>query len=274
MAGDNITHLWTLVEYVCKLNALQVAWIICADWNMELSCLQQAGSLEATNGVAFTSEATTCRQTEPGTIYDFFVASVSLAPRLGPRVSVEEDCTSFPHLPVTLPLRAKDTPMWTRVTREPAPITAVPPIGCARPPVYPWRAVLDVAAPGVTHRDDLWRLWDLVVQGIELELAFRWDKVGLSAEAPTARTQAPSVKWKKLAWAPPKNRTYKDGSTRAWATALRWAKHVGKARAHLASDIEKLQASAAMYELFLGQCTKLLQAFTVFPHFMRNVSRC
>ena len=111
----NSQYLWTLVQYVCQLNSQQQPWIMCADWNMDLDVLTQSPWLEFVQAVSFLPNEPTCRQVVPGTTIDYFIACRSLSARLGPHVSVDETASTFPHLPVSIPVKAADSPMWTRV---------------------------------------------------------------------------------------------------------------------------------------------------------------
>ncbi|CAK0904672.1 unnamed protein product [Prorocentrum cordatum] len=86
-----------------------------------------------------------------------------------------------------------------------------------------------------------------------------------------AHANGARTKWKKLAWAPPKTRTYKDPNTKAWATALRWAKHLGKCRQFLTKEVAGLQECAAMCELTPNQHVKLLRALADASNFMIKV---
>ena len=47
---------------------------------------------------------------------------------------VGEAALTSPHRPVVYQLKVVDVPMWCRAPDESAPIGAVPPAGCARPP--------------------------------------------------------------------------------------------------------------------------------------------
>ncbi|CAK0906391.1 unnamed protein product, partial [Prorocentrum cordatum] len=242
LGATNCSHVWALVQYVCRLNALQMPWIICADWNMETDELNKSGWMEAVSALAYVSALPSCRHSQPGSFIDFFVASSMLAARLHKQVLVDEEASTYPHLPISIGFAASDTPMWARVPDEPKPFPAVPPVGCARPPVYPWTAVLEVAGPKLLAHGDLAGLWDLVISGIEFELSSRWDRM----EA----------------------RTYKDPSTKAWATALGWAKHLGKCRQFLAKEVAALQECAAICELTPNQHFKLLRALAEASNFM------
>eukprot|EP00959_Pyramimonas_sp_CCMP1952_P436736 9144947-Pyramimonas_sp.AAC.1 len=73
--------------------------------------------------------------------------------------------------------------MWAKVPCERRAVPAMPPIGWARPPVYPWQAVVEVAGPRVNDRHSLVGLRGLVSEGIDFECLYLWDHVGPTAEA-------------------------------------------------------------------------------------------
>eukprot|EP00959_Pyramimonas_sp_CCMP1952_P438251 9174799-Pyramimonas_sp.AAC.1 len=84
---------------------------------MPLTALDQSDWIAAAGGLAFVSEAPTCRQVSPGTHIDYFICSSWLAPKLDPCTCVLEAATTYPHLPVQLTLRARETPVWARVAK-------------------------------------------------------------------------------------------------------------------------------------------------------------
>eukprot|EP00959_Pyramimonas_sp_CCMP1952_P436737 9144948-Pyramimonas_sp.AAC.1 len=73
--------------------------------------------------------------------------------------------------------------MWAKVPCEKKAVLAMPPIGCARPPVHPWQAVVEVAGPRVNDGRSLVGFWGLVSEGIHFECLYLWDHVGPTAEA-------------------------------------------------------------------------------------------
>ncbi|CAK0792581.1 unnamed protein product [Prorocentrum cordatum] len=242
----NTDLLWTIIQYLCLLNSKQIPWVVGGDWNMDRAVLCQSNWANAVNAVTYVPTAATCRQTRPGTCIDYFVSSASLSQFLGREVSVDEEAATFPHLPVRLPSLAAPVTMWAKVPCEKRAAPATPPIGCARPPVFPWQAVMEVAGPQVNDRQSLVGLWDLVSEGIYFESQFLWDRAGPKAEAHFGNSEAPSIKWKKLAWAPPRRRSHRDGGANAWATALIWAMHLGKLRPWMRKLGHDLAASRVM----------------------------
>ena len=269
---QNASIVWQLVQFLAVLNGKQVPWVIGADWNMEPDVLMQTDWVSSIGGVIYTPKVTTCRQAAPGSKYDYFITSSWLVPVLGPTLRVQEDASTYPHLPVSISIAVASRPVWARALRQPKRFPAVPPIGCSRYPCYPWHNVITVAAPAVSSADDLPAFWDLVLEGVERELAGRWDAVGSDAEAYVGRSGPPEVRWEKLVWAPPKKRTYKDPQARAWATALTWIKHINKARRFCEQQVRALELSNAVCELTPAQYTKLLQLLGEFSRFMKKVA--
>eukprot|EP00959_Pyramimonas_sp_CCMP1952_P025177 528282-Pyramimonas_sp.AAC.1 len=125
----------------------------------------------------------------------------------------------------------------------------------------------------VHDRQSLVGLWDFVSEGIHFECQFLWGRVGPAAVARVGRSEAPTTMWKKLAWAPPRWRPRRDSGTNAWATALRWATHLGKARKFLAEEIQRLAMSAAVCDLHPKQWAELVRAFSELANFMASFAK-
>eukprot|EP00959_Pyramimonas_sp_CCMP1952_P379621 7951928-Pyramimonas_sp.AAC.1 len=69
---------------------------------MEIDELNQSGWLEAVSALAYVSAVPSCRHSQPGSFIDFFVASSMLATRLHKQVNVDEEASTYPHLPVSI----------------------------------------------------------------------------------------------------------------------------------------------------------------------------
>ena len=157
----------------------------------------------------YTPKVSTCRQAWNGSKYDYFITSSWLAPVLCTTLRVQEDANTYPHLPVSVSIAGRSRPVMARSMRQPKRFPAVPPIGCSRFPCYPWHNVLTVAAPAVCSADDLPAFWDLVLEGVERELAGRWDAVGADAEAYVGRGGPPEVRWENWCGALPERERVK-----------------------------------------------------------------
>eukprot|EP00959_Pyramimonas_sp_CCMP1952_P028348 594655-Pyramimonas_sp.AAC.1 len=131
--------------------------------------------LHSIGGLVAASRATTCRQTPPGTVIDYFLVGAAMLPRIR-RPEVVEAADAKPHLPVTMPVAIQECPVMLRKIQEAKEMPTTVKAGCSRFPCN-WSVVREQIAH-IESDDDLGSAWLQVVNTIELEIAGRHDIVG------------------------------------------------------------------------------------------------
>ena len=261
MTGGNLAILWAVVQRVAQWQALGLDWVIGGDWNCDFEAVNVKGWVEKLAGLAFVPSEATCIMDAGSSKIDVFLAASNLVPGLDKQAKVLNAQATIPppHFPVHLVVYGSGRPMWCRVADEPKKFPPIPPVGCARYP-YRWdglRCIFD----SVQSASDLPRVWDAVLDGMDFELAGRFDKIDLGAKAFVGRSGPPRFKWEQMAWTPPRKREYRYAKVAAWATAKRWVAHLRSEKDKLHRSCERLRICSTVRKLTEMQYLKVLQSF-------------
>ena len=221
MSAENLAITWKLCEYLMELNCKGYAWVVGGDFNMELSTLDAVGWLGKARGYALVPAATTCRKTLPGTRIDYWLLSQVLATRFEQKAVVDEEVTTYPHLPVEVSLLTEPHIAWCRVMDVPRELPKELRPGCASYP-WDWKAIRP-CIHGANSPEGLSVAWDLLVEGVEQEVMLRHDIVGAAQRPYAGRAGQARTRWVKLQWKPPHRVPGRDPRVKALILAGKWA---------------------------------------------------
>ena len=133
-SDNNLYIMQEVSSYLEKLNQSGYDWIVAGDFNIEPSQVGDRRWLHGLGGVLRAPSETTCRQSMPGSCIDYFLTSANLVTRVG-KPCVQEATTTFPHLPVFMPIAGKDIQLYHRELRGPRSVPRQPKPGCSRYPL-------------------------------------------------------------------------------------------------------------------------------------------
>ncbi|CAK0827778.1 unnamed protein product, partial [Prorocentrum cordatum] len=227
LGAQNLEIVQAAIDYASQLPRQGIAWVIGGGWNMEGDLLDDW--FHAAGAIRVAPQVPSCAQTLPGTVRDFFFASLSLAPAVA-ELTVEEGTDLFPRKPVLLRLGVAERSMCRRVPDEPQKFGAEPKVGCARfPPVEEWAQIQSLISDAASE-DELASCWDDVLAGIEAELCDRNDIVKASVRRKfCGRAGPPSYSWKPL----PEQAPPQPKAGLAWRALGRWLRHLRSVRTKL-----------------------------------------
>ncbi|CAK0894418.1 unnamed protein product, partial [Prorocentrum cordatum] len=238
LSDENRAILHEVMGYLVRLNAIGMPWVLGGDWNLEPSVLTELHEFRAAQGLVYATTQPTCTAAWPGVVYDYFLVSVTMglraeqASRADPnvqqpmtRAEVDNAVSTGPHVPVSLGFHGKPRTLWVRQISEPRKLREPPPSGCARFPLDWGRAQAVIQA--ATDKTGLGQAWDLVLEGLHIELLGRLDRLDETKGTPISGPIG--MRWGHFQ---PQGTNKKigdrrDGASHAWAVAARWARHIG-----------------------------------------------
>ncbi|CAK0809560.1 unnamed protein product [Prorocentrum cordatum] len=219
---ENRRILDELVQYLSLLNAAQIDFAACGDFNMKLSELA-ASSLADIEVLFAVPRAATCR------------------PAQVEKHSITGDCLVGSNLTIHMELAADNVDMNVRVLVMPKGIASTPPIGCARS-VEDWVPAL-AAIRQVSGVQGLPLAWDEVLITLEGELLDGRDVVGPGRNLYQGRAGEVGAELKTATRVPLGRRTRLDPQAQAMKVAARWVKHLMGARAYIQRSLNELHLS-------------------------------
>ena len=192
-------HLLEVIATV--IGCIDGPWVAAGDWNLTPDALAKSSFLSVIAGVVFATELGTCN----GSVYDYFVVSKQLAPKVR-GVTRLQDAGCSPHWPTRLILDGSATRFLVQKVAKPSLVPAVLPRGPWPPPVGFHNLE---ATPSAIDPDESMRRWLREVrngaatlsgdQFTKHDAVVRWTHGNGKKARPFAVHSPASLSWRTLA---------------------------------------------------------------------------